>query len=479
MKKYGGSRYKRVAITRRAQGGCGLIQRQNSSPMLSHRNRHPSLSEPRKTPAREPLYFFNSPLDIFPTECGPAHLIFHTPVQLPDDLILREATGTILLVILDGLGGLPDPESGATELEAAHTPHLDALARRSSLGMLLPVAPGVTPGSGPAHLALFGYDPKDYVVGRGALSALGVGFDLARGDVAVRLNLATLDNAGRVTDRRAGRPRDEEGRRVVDLLRSGISLGEEAEFFLVHEKEHRVVLVLRGEGLGADISDTDPQATGVPQLEPRPLNSSSAQTARIMGRFLAQAHELLRDEDRISGLLARGFARYDGFPSLKDRFGLDALAVARYPMYRGVARLVGMGVAGVPSSDGEAVALMEDQFGNADFHFLHFKAPDARGEDRDFDAKVAAIEAVDAVIPRLTALDPDVLAITGDHSTPARMGAHSWHHVPLLLASEETRPTGDSFSEKECRGGDLGSFEAKHLMSLMLAHAGRLGKFGA
>ncbi len=400
-------------------------------------------------------------------------------MQLPDDLILREATGTILLVILDGLGGLPDPELGVTELESAHTPHLDALARRSSLGMLLPVAPGITPGSGPAHLALFGYDPKDYVVGRGALSALGVGFDLVMGDVAVRLNLATLDEAGLITDRRAGRPRDDEGSRIVNLLRSGISLGEEAEFFLIHEKEHRVVLVLRGEGLGADISDTDPQATRVPQLELRLLNSSSAKTARIMGQFLAQAHELIRDEDQISGLLARGFARYDGLPSLKDRFGLDALAVARYPMYRGVARLVGMEVAGVPSSDEEAVALMEDQFGKADFYFIHFKAPDARGEDGDFDAKVAAIEAVDAVIPRLVALSPDVLVITGDHSTPARMGGHSWHHVPLLLAAEETRPTGDSFSERECGSGDLGRLEAKYLMSLMLAHAGRLGKFGA
>ena len=403
----------------------------------------------------------------------------HTSMRLPDDLTIRDTTGTILLVVLDGLGGVPEAGSKRTELEVARTPNLDALAGRSSLGMLVPVAPGVTPGSGPGHLALFGYDPTEYVVGRGALSALGVGFDLADGDLAVRLNLATLGPGGRVTDRRAGRPTDEEGRRVVEHLLGEISLGEDVEFFLIHEKEHRVVLVLRGEALGAEIADTDPQRTGIPPLDAQPLSPDSERSARLVRDFLEQARDLLRNEERISGLLARGFARYGGFPSLADRFGLNALAVARYPMYRGVARLVGMTVPGVPSSDEEAVALLEESFGDADFHFLHFKAPDARGEDQDYDAKVAAIEDVDALIPRIRALSPDVVAVTGDHSTPARMGVHSWHHVPLLLASEAARPTGDSFSERECRGGDLGTFEAKYLMSLILAHAGRLRKFGA
>jgi 2,3-bisphosphoglycerate-independent phosphoglycerate mutase len=400
-------------------------------------------------------------------------------MRLPDDLAIRAANSTILLVVIDGLGGVPLPQTGDTELEAARTPNLDRLAGRSSLGMLLPVAPGITPGSGPAHLALFGYDPTEYVVGRGALSALGVGFDLKPGDVAVRLNLATLDRDGRIADRRAGRPSDDEGRRIVGLLRDGVSLGGEAEFFLIHEKEHRVVLVLRGEGLGADIADTDPQETGVPPLPPRALQPDSERTGGIVERFLSQARELVRDEESISGLLARGFARYEGFPSLEERFGLSGLAVARYPMYRGVARLVGMQIPGAPSSDEEAVSLMEGQFGNAGFHFIHFKAPDARGEDRDFDAKVAAIEAVDTVIPRLAALGADVVVVTGDHSTPALLGAHSWHHVPVLLASDAARPTGVSFTESEARGGDLGVFEARYLMSLMLAHADRLKKFGA
>lgn len=399
---------------------------------------------------------------------------------LPDDLVLPDATGTILLVVLDGLGGLPREEGQrVTELEGARTPNLDALARRSSLGMLCPVAPGVTPGSGPGHLALFGYDPVEHVIGRGALGALGVGFDLAAGDLAVRLNLATLDGEGRVVDRRAGRPTNAEGRRVVERLRSGISLGPDVELFLVHEKEHRVVLVLRGEGLGAGIAETDPQRTGVPPLEPRPLDEASVRAARLLEEFLAQARTLLSGEEAISGLLARGFARYDRLSSLRERFGLDAVAVACYPMYRGVARLAGMRIPGEPATEEEAVALMEEHFGSADLHFIHFKAPDARGEDRSFDAKVQAIEAVDAFIPRLQALGADVFAVTGDHSTPARMGAHSWHHVPILLASSAARPTGGAFSERECRTGDIGTIEARHLMSLMLAHAGRLAKFGA
>jgi 2,3-bisphosphoglycerate-independent phosphoglycerate mutase len=400
-------------------------------------------------------------------------------IRIPDDLVLRDQDTKILLAVLDGLGGLPDAASGRTELEAARTPNLDALAERGSLGMLIPVAPGVTPGSGPGHLALFGYDPTEHVVGRGALSALGVGFELMAGDVAVRLNLATLDETGRIADRRAGRPSDEEGRRIVAKVVEAVDLKGEAEFFLIHEKEHRAVLVLRGAGLGAGVADTDPQDTGVPPLEPAALEPGSERTARVVRDFLGQARDVLRSEPRISGFLARGFARYDGFPSIGERFGLDGITVAKYPMYRGVARLVGMTVAGTPGTDLEAVELMEREFGKTALSFIHFKAPDARGEDKAFDAKVAAIEAVDALMSRLVALNPDVIVVTGDHSTPAVMGVHSWHHVPVVLASRWARPTASSFSEATCRLGDLGVLESRHLMSLMLAHAGRLQKFGA
>jgi len=401
-------------------------------------------------------------------------------LRIPDALVDPQGQGRIVLLVLDGVGGLPHPEHGRTELESARTPELDALARVSSLGRHDPVAPGVTPGSGPGHLALFGYDPVHYSIGRGALSALGVGFELAKGDVAVRLNLATLDAEGRIVDRRAGRPADPEAQRVVERLKAEIRLSEpEVSFFLMHEKEHRVVLVLRGSGLGAEVRETDPQITGVPPLRPEALHSDSERTARILREILVQIQALLANEPRIQTVLARGFARFEGFPSVRERFGLRAAAHARYPMYRGVARLVGMEIPGVPATDEEAVAQLERTFRDHDFHFLHMKAPDARGEDGDFEGKVAAIEAVDAWIPRIRALEPDVLWITGDHSTPATLAAHSWHPVPLLLHSRWVRPSADRFHEGTCRVGDLGTLRGQDLMALALAHAGRLGKFGA
>jgi 2,3-bisphosphoglycerate-independent phosphoglycerate mutase len=403
-----------------------------------------------------------------------------TSVTFPDDVVIRGTGGRILLLVLDGVGGLPHPDHGRTELEAARTPNLDALAAESSLGRHLPVDVGITPGSGPGHLALFGYDPTRYLVGRGALSALGVGFELRRGDVAVRLNLATLDAEGRILDRRAGRPSDDEARRVVERLREGIDLTRhEVEVFLLPEKEHRVVLVLRGAGLEGAVRETDPQATGVPPLPPEPLEPGSARTAAVLSDLVDQARAILAGEERINGLLARGFALYQGFPSLEERFGLRGAAHARYPMYRGVARLVGMEVPGVPATDEAAVAQLEGHAGDHDFHFLHLKAPDARGEDGDFDAKVAAIEEADALLPRIRGIAPDVLVVTGDHSTPATYGAHSWHPVPLLVHSRWSRPSAQRFHEATCRTGDLGLMEGRKIMSLALAHAGRLGKFGA
>lgn len=401
-------------------------------------------------------------------------------VTLPDDQVDRDSPGgRIVLLVVDGLGGLPDPDSGRTELETARTPNLDGLCARASLGMLDPVAPGITPGSGPGHLALFGYDPVAHLVGRGVLSALGIGFDLRRGDVAARLNLASFDERGNVSDRRAGRPSDEEGARVVEKVARALSPPDGVEVFLEHVKEHRAVLVLRGEGFGAAVNDTDPQETGVPPHPPRGRDPESERTAELVEDLLGRVRDILDDEAAVQGFLARGFARYEGFPSLEDRFGLQAAAVARYPMYRGVARLVGMSVPGVPASDGEVVELLEGCVEEHDFCFAHFKAPDARGEDGDFTARVRAIEEVDELLPRIVAFEPDVLAVTGDHSTPAAFRAHSWHAVPVLLASRWARPTADTFGESTARAGDLGRFEAKHLMSLMLAHAERLEKFGA
>ncbi len=400
--------------------------------------------------------------------------------RFPDDLVDRAAGGDpITLVVLDGVGGLPHPATGLTELESAVTPNLDALAAESSLGMHVPVAPGITPGSGPAHLALFGYDPARRLIGRGVLAALGVGIRLRTGDVAARLNLATLDGRGRVTDRRAGRPDNAEGRRVVRRLREGVAAPAGVALRFRHVMEHRAVMVLRGADLGAGVSDTDPQRTGVP---PRTLrapasDAPSQRTAEAADRILRRAAEVLADEPVANGVLARGFAEYRAPPGFSRRYGLAAAAVARYPMYRGAARLVGMKVAGAPASDEEAVELMRAAAGEADFRFFHYKATDSRGEDGDFAGKVAAIEALDRLLPGLD--DGGVVIVTGDHSTPATLAGHSWHAVPLLIRSRWPRPTGRRLTERECRQGDLGVLAARHVMALALAHAGRLAKFGS
>ncbi len=400
-------------------------------------------------------------------------------ITFPDSLVSPAGGGRIVLLVLDGLGGLPHPETGRTELESARTPVLDELASRSSLGMLIPVEPGVTPGSGPGHLGLFGYDPGTYVIGRGVLSALGVGFALQPGDVAARLNLASLDSEGRITDRRAGRPSDEVGRDVVARVEAGLRSIPGVEVFLRHEKEHRAVVILRGEGLEEGVEDTDPQNTGVPPLRARAERPEAQRTADVLQAFLEQARDILAGSEPVGGLLARGVASYQAPPSFRERFGLRAAAVARYPMYRGVARLVGMEIPGVPSSDDEVMELMDRAAEDFDFTFVHYKAPDARGEDGDFDAKVAAIEAADGQVERILSTAPDVLAVTGDHSTPAGMGSHSWHPVPLLLHGPHVRPTASSFGEATCRLGDIGVIPSRYLMSLALAQAGRLEKFGA
>ena len=399
--------------------------------------------------------------------------------RLPD-AVARSADTRIVLVVIDGVGGLPDPSTGRTELEAARTPNLDALATDAAVGLHRPVAAGVTPGSGPGHLALFGYDPREWLIGRGVLSALGVGFPLRPGDLAARLNLATIDEAGNVTDRRAGRPSDAEGRRIVELLEGAVEAPDGLELFWRAEKEHRAVMILRGEGLSDALDDTDPQATGVPPVPVRALDPAAEDTAAAVARVLAEAHAALRGESPANALLARGFACFERYPSMRERFGLGCLATARYPMYQGVARLLGMDVADTPGSDEEAARTVADRYGDADFHFLHFKYADSRGEDGDVAAKIAAIEAVDALMPVLVDLQPDVLVVTGDHSTPARMRTHSWHPVPLLIASPWCRGgNAGGFGERACLAGELGIIEATDILPLALAHAGRLEKYGA
>jgi 2,3-bisphosphoglycerate-independent phosphoglycerate mutase len=398
---------------------------------------------------------------------------------IPDDLV-TEHGGKIVLVVMDGLGGLPDPQTGQTELESASTPNLDRLAGVAALGLHQPVAPGVTPGSGPGHLGLFGYEPLEWNIGRGVLSGLGVGFALEVGDVATRLNFATIDSNGLVTDRRAGRPSDDENKRLVAKLRERVKAPAGVQIFFEPEKEHRAVLVLRGKNLVADLADTDPQETGVAPLRVEATSEAAKPTAQIVQQVLDAAQEALADEPTANALLARGFAAYGRYPTMQERFKLKCLAIARYPMYRGVARLVGMDTVPAAETDAGSIDILAERFNDYDFHFIHFKAVDSRGEDGDFAAKAKAIAAIDPLIRRIEDLKPAVLIVTGDHSTPSRMKSHSWHPVPVLLMSQWTRPTGaQQFGERECLKGELGIFSTVHLMSLALAHAGRLEKFGA
>lgn len=384
----------------------------------------------------------------------------------------------IVLLVSDGLGGLPLEPGGKTELETANTPNLDELAKNGTLGRSIPVLPGITPGSGPGHLGLFGYDPLQFNIGRGVLEALGIDFELGPDDVAIRGNFCTLDDDGNITDRRAGRIASEIGVELCKKLDQIEIPG--VEVFVRPVKEYRLVIVLRAKGLGGDINDTDPQKTGVPPLEPVGQNEASQKTAEICKEFLKQAGEILKDDRPANLLTMRGIAKMPEIPTFEEVYGTRAAAIAVYPMYRGLARLVSMDVKDAGQTLESQMDCLEKIWDDYDFFFVHYKYTDSTGEDGNFAAKVAKIEEVDSCIPRIKALKPDVLIVTGDHSTPSKMKSHSWHPVPVLLSAENARFDGcQSFGESECIKGGLGQFEAKYLMSMAMAHAGRLEKYGA
>jgi len=384
----------------------------------------------------------------------------------------------IVLLVADGLGGLPLQPGGKTELETAKTPNLDALAARGTLGLTTPVIPGITPGSGPGHLGLFGYDPLEYQIGRGVLEALGIDFDLGPNDVAIRGNFCTLDDTGLISDRRAGRIGNDIAAPLCEKLDKIKIPG--VEVFVQHVKEYRLVIVFRGEGLGGDVHDTDPQATGVAPLDPVAKTDGSEKTIEVANEFLRQAREVLKDDAPANFLTLRGIAKRPPIPTFEEVYGTRAGAIAVYPMYRGLARLVGMDVLDAGQTLDDQCARLKAAWNDYDFFFMHFKYTDSTGEDGNFDAKVKRTEELDAAIPKINALDPTVIIVTGDHSTPSKMKAHSWHPVPTLIASDNCRFDGSTaFGEAQCRQGGLGQFQAKYLMGLALAHAGRLEKFGA
>jgi len=390
--------------------------------------------------------------------------------------------GKIVYLILDGLGGIPDAaHGGKTELQVAHTPNLDAIAKKSSCGLLDMVGPGITPGSGPGHLTLFGYNPITYRIGRGVLSALGIEFELQEGDVAARVNFATLGENGEVRDRRAGRIETDLNQQLCQKIRDKVSLDFDGTFFFETVSEHRAVFVLRGKGLSGALQDTDPQTTGRPPLEPHGESAEADKTVELVRSFLDQVHQVLADEQPANAILMRGFEQYHALPSLEERFGLRGVCIADYPMYRGVSRLVGMEVLPRPGGMEQRFKTLEACYGDEyDFYFLHVKKTDSKGEDGNFDGKVHLLEEIDRLVPTITNLEPDVLVVASDHSTPATMGQHSWHPVPVMLQSKLSRvDQADCFDEFSCILGALGQRPGLDIMGLALAHAQRLRKFGA
>ncbi len=385
----------------------------------------------------------------------------------------------MVLLVMDGLGGLPGP-NGATELEAASTPNFDDLAKKSELGLLDIVDIGVTPGSGPGHLSLFGYDPSEHSIGRGILEAMGVGATVGSGDVCARGNLCTVEGDFVISDRRAGRIPTEKSALVVEKLAAAIREVDGIEVRLSPGKEHRFVAVFSGAGLSEDVADADPQQDGLPMRWARASSPKGEKMAEVANRFIRKVAETLKGELPASGCLLRGFSSAPDIPRMGDLYRMKPVAIATYPMYKGLATLVGMDVPQAGENLGELFDTVKRLWDRYDYFYVHVKYTDSRGEDGDFDAKRRVIEEVDGLLPRLLDLAPDVLAVTGDHSTPSVMSSHSWHPVPFLLSSPFVR-YGDAvrFTERECRVGAAGRMPGWKLLGLMLAHARRLEKYGA
>jgi 2,3-bisphosphoglycerate-independent phosphoglycerate mutase len=394
--------------------------------------------------------------------------------------LVKPADTKIVMLVMDGVGGIPLELGGPTELEKAFTPNLDRLASKSICGLQTPVGNGITPGSGPGHLSLFGYDPIKYQVGRGVLAAYGIGFDLKSEDVAARGNFCTIDEKGLITDRRAGRIPNEKNKELCKLLCEKINIPG-VEVFVETVKEHRFLLVLRGENLFGEIYNTDPQAIGKTPLDPKSYSPKADKIVNIVKEFLDQTRRILDDEKPANMVLLRGFSKKPSWPSFPDVFCMKSAAIAAYPMYRGLARLIGMDLLETGQTISDEFSTLEKNWDDYDFFFVHIKKVDSSGEDGEFNRKVSIIEEVDKEIPRLMKLNPDVIIVTGDHSTPSLLKAHSWHPVPVLIYSQHCRPDNvEKFGERNCVTGGLGPrLPAIDLMPIAMANALRLEKFGA
>ena len=395
--------------------------------------------------------------------------------------LITPAHTKIVMLVMDGLGGLPIEPGGKTELETARTPNLDALAALSAMGLSVPLGPGITVESGPGHLALFGYDPLEYRIGRGVLEAVGIGFDLEPNDIAIRGNYCTVDEARVVTDRRAGRIPNEISKELSKLLTTRI---EDVDLFVETVREHRLAIILRGPGLSPNVGGTDPLKNGYPPQSIRALDPGAGKTARVLSLFVERSRQILetyKPKPPANMLLMRGIDQYPHFTAFPELYGLRAAAVAVYPTYRGIAKLVGMQVLPVDGgTTADEFTALEKHWNDFDFFYLHVKETDLAGEDGDFPRKVNIIESVDSLMPRLMALQPDVVIVCGDHSTPAALKGHSWHPVPVLIYSKYVRADSIAdFGEHACARGSLGILPAKHIIPIALANAGRIMKWSA
>lgn len=394
--------------------------------------------------------------------------------------LTKENKKKIVLLVMDGLGGLP--YKGKTSLEVAKTTNLDNLAAKNECGFLDPVFPGITPGSGPAHLALFGYDPVKYQIGRGILEALGVGVEVEKGDLTARGNFCIIEK-GVVKDRRAGRIATEVNEKIIKHLNKEISEIKGVKVSFTSGKEHRFVVRLRGEDLSGEVTDTDPQIIGKKILKSSVTSDSgpAKKTAEIVNKLTEEIQKALDGiDEKPNAAVLRGISGYPDLPQFQEIYKLKAKSIADYPMYRGLTQLIGMDVDRTPASVAEEFEVFKKSYDEYDYFYIHIKKVDSYGEDGNFDAKVEKIEETDSYIPEIMSMSPDVLAVTGDHSTPATLKSHSWHSVPLLLVSKWARISGVSgFGESECARGSLGRIPSLYLTSLLLAHAERLDKFGA
>jgi len=396
-----------------------------------------------------------------------------------DHLILSN-DNKIIFLILDGLGDIPDPaHSHRTPLEAANKPNIDSLAvERGVLGRTIPVGVGITPGSGPGHLSLFGYDPEEYEIGRGILEVLGLNMDIRAGDVTARGNFCTVrENV--IIDRRAGRIETALGQELCARLSKAIPTIDGVDVTIKPGVSHRFGIVFHGEGLSDEIEDADPHKDGRPLVLPVPKVPQAEKTASIIGTFMKRAVEVLKGEPVANGILLRGFSKRPDIPLFPERYRMESLAITTYPMYRGIAKLIGMKVEREPRDYGEMVSILRDHYGKYQFFFMHIKETDVAGEDGNFKAKVEAIEGVDKIVPDIYALKPKVLVITGDHSTPCALKGHSWHPVPFLIVADTGERDGITFHEKNCLRGSGGTIYAKELMTLAMAYGLKLDKFGA